>query len=103
MYIEKLAEDAGRKFGQTKLGASVRSAGGYKISFGASVAVILLVTHIASVAMFLWMFRYQVSGTGLVLDRLTQTAYGCGSLANGGGPYCSQVFPPKRGLIRAPE
>lgn len=101
MNIENLAEDAGRKFGQTKLGALMRGVSRQKISFGASVVVILVVVHIASVATFLWMFRYQVGGTGLVLDRLTQTAYTCG--ANGGAPFCYQIYPPKRGLIRAAE
>lgn len=102
MLIEQIAEKAGRKFGKTQLGSVLRKvdpAGWIRgTPFGFWMLGILVVTNVAAVSLFLWMFRYHVGGDGLVLDRLTQTAYRC--TAPGVAPFCIQIYPPKPGIIR---
>lgn len=57
---------------------------------------LLLGLNALCLAMLIWMYRYDISGPGLVLDRLSQTIYTCNNGRHIGDPSrCYQLYPPQ--------
>lgn len=98
MSITRAAEIAGRTFGKTRLGVWLRSARPIetlrRVPLKVWVLSILLVGNTVGLAFFFWMFRFQIGGNSLILDRLTHTVFQCGfSSTPPYGSSCSQLYP----------
>jgi hypothetical protein len=60
------------------------------------LGILLLAVNSLGLAAFIWMYRYDISGPGLVLDRLSQTVYTCyNGTQIGGRSHCSPLYPPR--------
>lgn len=58
--------------------------------------VLLLGLNAVGLTTLVWMQRYDISGSGLVLDRLSQTVYTCNNGRHTGDPSrCYQLYPPR--------
>jgi hypothetical protein len=100
MSFEKFAEDAGRKFAKTDAAEFLRKVTAGRPSKGVltwGMTFIVVLAGFASIGTFLWMYRYQVVGGGLILDRFKQVTYHCDFYNS--QPICNQLFPPRPGGV----
>lgn len=86
MTVEVLAQELGRAVRKYRPPLRIRE----------WLIVLLLGLNAVGLAMLIWMHRYDISGPGLVLDRLSQTIYACNNGRHTGDPSrCYQLYPPR--------